>query len=183
MVGSVIENRLDTYNRISGHRTGTHRVRDTLLDSREEVLGDSTADDNLLEYIRSVEVSRRLELHLDMSVLAMSAGLLLILGIDIAVLADSLAERDSRLAELRLNLVLGLELADDDIKMLVSHTVQKRLMVAGIIDGLHRQVFLSDLSQSLGDLVEIPLVLRRVLLVCVRSRNIKLIEEDRRCLG
>ncbi len=67
--------------------------------------------------------------------------------------------------------------------MLVSHTVQKRLMVAGIIDGLHRQVFLSDLSQSLGDLVEIPLVLRRILLVCVRSRNIKLIEENRRCLG
>ena len=118
-----------------------------------------------------------------MSVLSVSAGLLLILGVDVAVLADRLLECYCRLAQLCIDLIFGLQLADDDVKVLVAHTIQKCLMVAGIIDGLHGQVFLTDLGKCLCDLVQVTLVLRFVLLVGVRSGDIKLLKQDRSSLG
>ena len=183
MIGSVVQDSLDADYRISGHRACGHGISDTLLNSREEVLRDSAADNDLLEYISFVKVSGRLESHLDMTVLAVSAGLLLILGINVAVLADRLLERDCRLAQFSVDLILGLQLADDDIQVLIAHAVQKSLMISCVIDGLHGQVFLADLRKSLCDLVEVTLVLRFVSLIGIRRGDVELRKENGSCLG
>ena len=91
MVRSIVENSLNADNGICCKRSPSYGFSDTLLNSREEVLGNRTADNFLIEYILLFRIIGRTELHLNMSVLSVSAGLRLILGLDIGCSADSLS--------------------------------------------------------------------------------------------
>ena len=69
-----------------------------------------------------------------MAVLSVSAGLLLILGVHVRFLLQSLTESYLRLGQLYGYLKLLFQLADYHVQMLVAHAVQQGLAVLGIID-------------------------------------------------
>lgn len=78
MIGTIIEHSLHTHYRIGSQRSFYHRVLNTLLHCREVVLGNCAAHYDLLKYIRLLQITGRLECHLNVTVLTMSAGLFLI---------------------------------------------------------------------------------------------------------
>ena len=114
-----------------------------------------------------------------MTVLAMTAGLFLIFCFHICILADRLTESYFRFYQLYLNLIFGEDLADDNIQMLVAHTIEQCLTVLGIVDSLHGQIFLHDLGQSLCYLIIIALVLCIVAFVGIGNRKIRSAVLDR----
>ena len=83
----------------------------------------------------------------------MSAGLLFVLGIYIGALADRLAERYLRLLQCHIYFIFCKQLTRNNVQMLVTHTIKKRLAVLTVIDYLDRQIFLSHLCQCLSDLI------------------------------
>ena len=77
MVGSVVQSRLEADNRISGKRSLQDGLGNTLLNSGEVVLRNAAADDFFIELISFLEIAGGSEFDLDVTVLAVSAGLLL----------------------------------------------------------------------------------------------------------
>ena len=136
MVGSVIENRLHAHYRISGQRSLRHGFLNTLFHCREIVLRNRAAYNYLLEYIRRLQITGGLEGHLYVTVLAVSAGLFLILGIHICFLLNGLPESNLRLGKFYRYLELLLQLAHNHIQMLIAHTIEQSLTVFRIIDAL-----------------------------------------------
>ncbi len=112
MVRSVVESRLHTDYRITCQRSLEHGFLKSLLNSREVVLRNRTADYRLFEDIRRIKVA---ELHLDMAVLTVSAGLLLILGVYIGILLNSLTERNLRRLQSNFALVSLKEFAHSNL--------------------------------------------------------------------
>ena len=98
MIGAVHQGGLESYHRISCQRALLHALLDSLLNRREVVLRNRAAEHSLLEDVGSLQIAGGLELHLDVAVLAVSAGLLLVLALDLHFLLEGLAERKFRLA-------------------------------------------------------------------------------------
>ena len=168
MIGSIVQDRFHAHNRISGKRSFYNRFLKPLLHSREVVLRNRAAYNAFFEDIRCIQVPGRLELHLDMSVLAVSAGLFLILHIHIGVLADRLTERNLRRLQIDLHFISCGKLARRDLQMLVAHAVEKRLTVLAVIYNLQRHIFRRHPCKSLGHLILIALILNRVFHECIR---------------
>ncbi len=136
MVRTVIQDSLHAHDRISRQRSLDHRFLHTFLDSREIILRNRTAHDFLLKHIRLLQIARRLEAHLDMTILPMSAGLLFVFVFHIRFLLDRLAERDLGIAQLDHTFVLIRQTALNDLELLVADAVQQGLPVLHIIDHL-----------------------------------------------
>ena len=83
MIRAIVEHCFYAYNGICSHRSLLHRLLNTLFYCGEIVLRNSAPDNDLVKYIRRLQIPGRLKCHLDMSVLTMSAGLLFILVLDI----------------------------------------------------------------------------------------------------
>ena len=66
-------------NRVCCQRSGLYRLCNSLLNSREIVLRNSAADNGFIEYIRCIVILCGSKANLYMSVLTVSACLLLIL--------------------------------------------------------------------------------------------------------
>ena len=178
VVGSIIQCSLQADNRICSKRSLEDGLGNTLFNSGEVVLRYAAADDLFVELISFLEISGGSEFDLDVTVLAVSAGLLLVLGIDISSLADGLAVSDLGLDSIDLDLVLVLEHALDNFKLHVADTVDQSLAVLGIVDHLEGEVLGGDLRHCLCDLVDIVLILRIVADISIRSGNIHLRIDD-----
>ena len=100
MIGSIIQNGLHANYRICCQRPLQNGFLNTLFNCREVVLRNCAAYNYLLKYIRFLQITGRLEAHLYVAVLAMSARLFLILAFHIGFLADGLTERHLRFAQL-----------------------------------------------------------------------------------
>ena len=134
MVGAVVQRRLEVDDRITGEHAVIHALAQTLFNGREEVLRDGAAEDvlgkdHLLALIR-------LELDPDVAVLAVAAGLLLVLALDLDGTADGLAERHLRLVQFRFDFIAGFQFAHDDFQLLVADAVDQKLAVFLVVDGL-----------------------------------------------
>ncbi len=101
----------------------------------------------------------------------MSAGLFLIFLSYLDFLADRLTVRNTRLGQDNLYLVLGKQLAGNDIEVHITHAVEKHLMVFLIVEGTDREILFHHLLQALCYLVDIALVLRVIALVGVRNAD------------
>ena len=106
MIGTVIENRFHTNDRIRSPRSCRYRVLQSFFHCREVILRHSAANHFLFEYIRSLQVPGCLETHLYMAILPVSAGLFLILVFHIGFFPDGLTIRNLRISQLDLYLVL-----------------------------------------------------------------------------
>ena len=173
---------MDADHWVSGKRTSLDRLRDALLDSREVILRHRTAYNLLIEDVRRVQVAGGTELHLDMSVLAMAAGLLLVLVLHVGVLADRLAEGNLGLLDLDLDVVLAGQFILDDLQVQIAHAVNQGLAVCGVVDRLEGRILGRNLCHRLGDLVDVGLVYRPVAQVGVGLRDVHLGIGDRRRL-
>ncbi len=183
MVGTVIQGSLDADDRISSQRALLYALGETLLNRRIVVLRDSAADDFDRELVRLRHVAARLEAHLDVTVLAVSAGLLLVLAFDVGFLADRLAESDLRLGEIDVDFVAFFQLALDDLELLVADTVEQGLTVRGVIFNAEALVFRRQLGEGGSDLVFFTLLDGFVALHRVRCGDPGLCKCNRSRLG
>ena len=113
----------------------------------------------------------------------MSAGLLLVLAVDIGRFPDRLAERNRRLLKRDFYLVLIQQLAGRNLKLLVTDPVEKRLVILRIVDNTERLIFLRKLREPLRGLVLLALCQSHIFLIGVRSRDFELTILNRVCLG
>ena len=183
MVGAVVQGCLHADYGVSCQRSALNGFLDTLFHCREVVFRNGAAHNDLFEYIRRFRITGIFEAHLNVTVLTVSAGLLLIFCIHIRILADGLAERYLRACKLHIHFVFCQQLAHDDIKMLIAHAVDQRLTVFRVVDSLHGEILLHHLCERLGDLILLALVLCKVSLVGIRHGNIDARILDRRRLG
>ncbi len=117
-----------------------------------------------------------------MTVLSVSAGLLLVFVFDIRCLLDRLAERDLGLFNLDCDIVFVLEHRLNDLQMEISHAVNQRLAVRGVVDRAESGIFCRNLRHCLRDLVDISLVDGTVTQIRIRDGKIHLRVHNRRCL-
>ena len=179
MVGAVCQSSLDAYDRISGHRSLQDTFLDSLLDCREVVLRNGTAEDTLLENIRNSQIAGGLELHQNVAVLSVTAGLLLVLSADLDLLLEGLSVCELRLIELDLDLVSVLQLGLDDIELLLADAVEQRLSVFGIVDHAKGLVLLEELGHTGSNLIVVTLGDRLIGHVGIRSVDLCHIVLDR----
>ena len=123
MIGSVYQSCLQAHNRITGQRSLENAFLNSLLYSREVVSRNSAAEDSLLKYIGLLQIAGGLELHFDIAVLSVSAGLLLILALDLHFLSQRLPEREFRFAEHHIYLIAGQKFADYYLQLLIADSV------------------------------------------------------------
>ena len=91
MVGSIVKHAVDADYRITCKRSLLDGINDTLLNCGEVVLRNGSADDFIAELIGLGLIAKRAVSHLDVTVLAVSAGLLLVLVLNVRGLADGLS--------------------------------------------------------------------------------------------
>ena len=89
MIRTIPQGDLDVNDRIACQNAGLHSTLDTVVDSRDVFLRDSAANDGVDELITLTGLVR-LDLDLDVTVLALTTRLTSVLGLLIGLLADGL---------------------------------------------------------------------------------------------
>ena len=167
MIGAVIQDCLYSHNRISSQRTGFHGLSQSLFYRREVVLRNRSSDHLFFKDIRLIQIAGRLKTHFYMTVLAVPAGLLLVLGIHIGFFAYGLPESDLRLRKLHLHLIAVQQFGHYDINMHVTNSVNQRLMICRVINHTHGQILGSQSGKSLCHLIHIRFLHNLVSLGCI----------------
>ena len=103
-----------------------------------------------------------------MSILSMSSGLFLILGIYIRVLADRLTERNFWCLQSDSDFVTLCQLACCHFQMLVTHSINQWLAVLTVIYHFQCHILCHHLRKSLWYLVLITFVIHYILHICIR---------------
>ena len=113
-----------------------------------EILGNRTADRRFGEHqlIFAVAGSKT---NLNVSVLTVTACLLLVFTFDLNALCDSLTVGNYRRIELYGCTETALELGNDDVKVNIAHTVDEHLLCFGIVFKLNGKVLFEQLGYSL----------------------------------
>ena len=154
VIRTVLDDHLQADDRIAGHRPLVDHLPETLLDGRNEVLGDPPADDLVLELERLRGVFRqRLHAADDVGVLARAAGLLAVLGVELAGLRRRLAVVDLRRADLDLHAVFAADALDVDLQVQLAHAGHDRLGRLFVGEDVQRGVFAAEAVQGLAELV------------------------------
>ena len=89
MIRTIPQGDLDINDGIAGENTGLHRALDTIVNSGDIFLRDSAANDTVDELITLAGVG--LQLDLNVTILALTAGLAGVLGLLVGFLANGLA--------------------------------------------------------------------------------------------
>ena len=124
MIRSIIKDSLYSNYRISCKRSLQNGFLKSFLYCREVILRNCSANHFFFEYIWRLQISGWLKTHLNMSVLSMSSGLFLILGIYVRFLLNSLTECNLWCLQCDLTFISGSQLACKYFQMLVPHTIQ-----------------------------------------------------------
>ncbi len=133
MVGTVVKHRFYANNRVCSQRPAENGFLDAFFHCRKIILRHGAADYDLIKFIRFFQIAGRLKRHLDMPVLSMAAGLLLILVFHIRFLADGFAERNFWFGKFHFDFVFRQQFADNNLKMLIAHAIQKSLPVFTVV--------------------------------------------------
>jgi hypothetical protein len=137
MVGAVDELHVHVDDRVAGEDARLHRLLDAEVDGRDELLRDLAADDLVHELVALARV-RRLGVDDGVAVLAAAARLPDEPALNLLDrLADRLAVRDLRTADVRVDVELALEAVDDDLEVQLAHARDQRL--AGLVVGAHAE--------------------------------------------
>src|SRR5437588_3890878 len=133
VIRAVGQPHLDVDDRVAGQHAGIERLADPLLDRRNVFARDRAADDLVLE-LEALARLVRLDLEVDVAVLAAATGLPHVAALRLGGLADRLAIRNLGLADVGLHLELAQEAVDDDLQVELAHPVDqglRGLLVAG----------------------------------------------------
>src|SRR6266513_1176405 len=125
VVGAVGEPHPEVDYRVAGQHARVERLADALLDRRDVFLRDRAADDLVLELEPFPGV--RLDLEIDVAVLAPAAGLAHVAPLRLGGVADGLAVGDLRLADVGLHPELAQQAVHDDLEVQLAHAVDERL--------------------------------------------------------
>ena len=120
MIGAIIQGNLTVNNRVACQYAVLHCALDTLVNRLDVFLRNRTAD-NLVDELVALARLVRLEDDLDMTILALTAGLTCVLALDVSRLADGLLVGYLRLAYVCLNLELTQQTVDNDLQMELAH--------------------------------------------------------------
>ena len=161
MVLAVLERDLDVDDGIALAAAALGRGTGAGSRPRDVLARDVAALDRVLEH--DALAGRGLELEHDLGELAAAARLLGVLVIDLGVAADGLAERDARLADVRLHAVVAHDAVPDDLEVELAHPVDDQLLGLAVDRVAERRVLARELLQHLAELL---LVLGRL-----RSRS------------
>ena len=118
-----------------------------------------------------------------MTILTVSAGLLLIFIFNVGFLADRLAVSNLRFGKFNLYFIFVFQTTCNHFQMLLTHAVKQSLTVLGIVDYAQRLIFVCQLLQRLGNLIDIRLVNRFIALCSIRLGIFGLRISNRICLG
>ena len=176
MVRAVQQGGTQTDQRIARQNAVLHCLAHALFDCRMEILRNAAAEDLFLE--QEIALGVRRKFHLDVTVLTVTAGLLLVLAFHGDRLADFFAVRNGRILQDDLNAEFILELGADDIQMDIARAGENHLM--GFVIGVEREgrILIVELCQTGGDLFLAALDLR-----CDALRVARLRERDARQLN
>ena len=159
MVGTVYESSLEVNYRVACENTLLDRLLKSLLYCREVVLRNSSAEYLLLEYeIFCIVV--RLELDPNVTVLTVTAGLLLMLTLNLNLLADSLTVRNLSVLENCVYLKLILELGNQNLKLNFTQAGDNHLLCLCVVLNSKASVLIHELLQAAHDLIFLTLLLR-----------------------
>src|SRR5947209_4359842 len=154
------EDELDAYvnQLVAGEEAALHRVVDALLGRLDELARDDAARDLVLE--DEALAGGRLDLQLDVAVLAAAAGLPLVDFLALRRLRDRLAVGDLGFSDVGLDAELALHAVDDDLQVQLAHAGDDGL--AGLLVGrdVEGRVFLRETRQSSSELVLVGARLR-----------------------
>ena len=117
-----------------------------------------------------------------MSVLSVSAGLLLIFVFHIGFLPERLAKCHLRSVQFHFYFIFLSKGTDDHGQVLITHTIEQSLTVLCIVDCLDGQVFIHHLRQRLGNLVFIAFFLCLICHISIRPGDLGLAKHHRYCL-
>src|SRR6185369_1163010 len=119
VVAAPMEVDLDAGHRIAGQRAGFHRFVNPLVDRLDELLGDDTADDLVVEHVIGLGV--RTDADLGVPELAAATGLPDVPPDALGLLGDRLFVGDLRLADVGADVELAHQPVDDDFEMQLAH--------------------------------------------------------------
>ena len=157
MIGAIHQRRLQTHDGIAGNHAAGNAILQALFHRGEEVFGHGAADDLLLKD-QGIAVAG-LKLDPDITVLAMAAGLFLMLALYPDLLADGLAVCHAGLHQTHIDPELGLELGDHYIQMLLAQTGKNLLLGFHIIFKGDAGILLHQALHGAGDLRFVALAL------------------------
>src|SRR5690606_24854708 len=126
VVRTVVQSDLDVDHRIAGDHAVLHGFPDALVDRGNVFLRHDTADDAVDDLVARPGLLR-LDAQEHVPVLAAAARLPDELAFLLDHLADGLAVRDLRLADVCLDLELALHPVDDDLEVQLTHAGDDRL--------------------------------------------------------
>ena len=145
MVRAVVQDGPDARHRITGDDAALHRFLDALLGRLDELLRDGAADD-LVDELEPA-LGDRLEAHLDVTELALTARLADELAFRLGLARDGLAIRDLRLADVRTDVELADHAVDDDLEVQLAHPADDGLVRFRVRVDLEGRVFLHELRE------------------------------------
>ena len=159
MIRTIPQGDLDVNDRIACQNAGLHSTLNTVVDSRDVFLRDSAANDGVDELI-ALACLVRLDLDLDVTVLALTTRLTSVLGLLIGLLADGLTVSDLRCADVSLDLELTEQTVDDDLQMELAHAGDDGLTSLFVGVGLEGRILFGQLCQRDAHLLVAGLGLR-----------------------
>ena len=138
---------------VSSEESFLHLVMETLFNAWNVALGDGSALDYVVEGVVEASVYWSY-LNEDLTILAVSTGLLLVCVLDDAgLLRNRLSVRDPWKLGVDLDLLLLLDLVKDHVEMELSHSRYRGLLRLFVVCNLECEVFFRDLMQGIVHLV------------------------------
>ena len=147
MIRAVVQGDLHVDHGVTGQDAGLHGALDTGVHGGDIFLGDGAADD-LVDELIALAGLVGLQTDLDVTILALTAGLTGILGVLLDLLLDGLLVGDLRCAHVGLDLVLTQQTVDDDLQVQLAHAGDDGLTRLFVGVGLEGGVLLGQLHQG-----------------------------------
>ena len=139
MIRTIPQGDLNINDGITGENTGLHRALDTIVNSGDIFLRDSAANDTVDELITLAGVG--LQLDLNVTILALTAGLAGVLGLLVGFLANGPAVSNLGSANVGLDLSLPEQTVNYDLQLEPAHSVHPPLAPLLIVPSTERRTF------------------------------------------
>src|ERR1700744_1198887 len=159
VVAAVEECRLEVDHLVTGQHAIVQRLADALLGRLDVFLRNHAAFDGIDKFKTCTRLVR-FQANLDVPVVTRTTRLADVLTFRFRRLADRLAERNLRLAYVRLNLVLTLHAVDKDLEVQLAHTTDDRLTRIMVRTDLEGWILIRESRQRHAHLLLVGLGLR-----------------------
>src|SRR5215469_11199801 len=159
VIAAVVQDGLHIDHLVAREYAAFHGFLNALVDRLDVLLGNHATHD-LVDELVALAGLIRLDADFHVSILAAAAGLPDVLAFRFRLLANRLAIRHLRLADVGLHVELAHHAVNDDLQVQLAHTADDRLSAVRIGRNLERRIFLRQLAQRDTHLFLIALRLR-----------------------